>query len=358
MGLPGKRSQTTHDAFFLPCAAGEGDRAKRGGGGRPAGSSNETCARRMTQSTRVKGGENRGRGPFHRASRGPRPPPRGGGWGAFLLAALVALASPAFAKPQRVVSLNLCADELALRLADPGVVKSVTWLSQDRRNANLAQKAQALPANDGHAEQALAFDPDLVFVGPFADPASVALLKRVGAPVVEVDPAQTLDGVRREIRRVAAALGEPQRGEALIADIDARLARVASAPRQPPVSAIVLQPNGFTVGPGSLVDDVLTRAGLDNLAARRFDIAADSQVPLEVVASLAPEVLILDRSQERVPSLAEAELDHPAIAALERQTTVVSLPSRLWTCGGPEIVEAVERLAAAAKAARARGARP
>ena len=98
----------------------------------------------------------------------------------------------------------------------------MTWLSQDPRNANVADKAAALPANDGHAEEALAFDPDLVFVGPFAEPASVALLKRVGAPVAEVGEPQTFDGARREIREVAAALGEPQRGEALIAAIDAR----------------------------------------------------------------------------------------------------------------------------------------
>ena len=265
------------------------------------------------------------------------------------------LASPAFAKPQRVVSLNLCADELALRLADPGVVKSVTWLSQDSRSANMAAMAAALPANDGHAEEALAYDPDLVLVGPFADPASIALLKEVGAPVVEVGAPQTLDGVRRQIRDLAATLGEPRRGEALIADMEARLASVAVDPSQPRLKAVVLRPNGFTVGPGSLVDEILTRAGLDNLAAR-LDIAADQQVPLEVVALLGADVLILDRDKQSAPSLADAALDHPAIAALARRMTIVSLPSRLWTCGGPEIVEAVERLAAAAKAARAREA--
>jgi iron complex transport system substrate-binding protein len=265
------------------------------------------------------------------------------------------LASPAFAKPQRVVSLNLCADELALRLADPGVVKSVTWLSQDSRSANLAAKAAALPANDGHAEEALAYDPDLVLVGPFADPASIALLRQVGAPVVEVDAPQTLDGVRRQIGDLAAALGEPQRGEALIADIDARLARVALDPSRPRLKAVVLRPNGFTVGAGSLVDEILTRAGLDNLAAR-LDIAADEQVPLEVVALLGADLLILDRDEAGAPSLADAALDHPAIAALARRMTIVSLPARLWTCGGPEVAEAVERLAAAAKAARAREA--
>jgi iron complex transport system substrate-binding protein len=271
---------------------------------------------------------------------------------------LALLASPAWAKPQRVVSLNLCADELALRLADPGVVKSVTWISQDPLNANLAAKAAALPANDGHVEEALAYDPDLVLVGPFADPASIGLLRQVGAPILQVSAPRSLDGVRREIRRVAAALGESQRGEALVDEMDSRLARVAVDPGRPRLTTIVLQPNGFTVGPGSLVDEILTRAGLDNLAARRLDIAADAAVPLEVVASLEPDVLILDRSEEVAPSLAEAALDHPAIRALARRMTIVALPARLWTCGGPEIAEAVERLAAVATSARARTATP
>ena len=160
--------------------------------------------------------------------------------------------------------------------------------------------------------------------------------------------------MRRQIRDLAAALGEPQRGEALIADMDARLARVAVDPSRPRLKAVVLRPNGFTVGPGSLVDEILTRAGLDNLAAR-LDIAADEQVPLEVVALLGADLLILDRDEASAPSLADAVLDHPAIAALARRMTVVSLPSRLWTCGGPEIAEAVERLAAAASGARAAG---
>ncbi len=266
-----------------------------------------------------------------------------------------ASAADGAAKPQRVVSLNLCADELALRLADPGVVKSVTWLSQDPRNANMAAAAAAVPANDGHVEQALSYRPDLVLVGPFADPASVALLKQVGAPVAEVGAPQTLDGVRRQIRDLAATLGERKRGEALIAEMDARLARVSVDPSRPRLRAVVLRPNGFTVGPGSLVDEILARAGLDNLA-QRLDIAADEQVPLEVVALLGADLLILDRDEERAPSLADAVLDHPAIAALARRMTVVSLPARLWTCGGPEVAEAVERLAAAAAAARAREA--
>ena len=86
------------------------------------------------------------------------------------------------------------------------------------------------------------------------------------------------DDVRRQIREVAAVIGEPERGEALVADIDRRLARISVDANRPPLRAIILRPNGFTVGPGSLVDEILRRAGMTNLAAaaRPRRLPADS----------------------------------------------------------------------------------
>jgi len=94
-------------------------------------------------------------------------------------------------------------------------------------------------------------------------------------------------------------------------------------------------------------------APASTISPRDFDIAADAQVPLEVVA-LARRGRLDPRSRRIWRALARRRGARPsAIAALARRMTVVSLPARLWTCGGPEIAEAVERLAAAAAAARA-----
>lgn len=244
----------------------------------------------------------------------------------------------------------MCMDELVLRLADRDAIASVTWLSQDPRSANLAERAKGLPANHGLAEEALSYRPDLVLAGPFTEPSAVALLKEVGAPVVEFAVPETLDAVRRQIRDVAAALGEPERGEALVADIDRRLALIAVDPNRPPLGAIVLRPNGVTVGPGSLVDEILGRAGMTNLAAG-LDIGAYQQMPLERLALLDADVLILDGERYAAPSLATEALAHPIVAALARHMKVVALPPRLWTCAGPELVEAVETLVEATAAA-------
>jgi iron complex transport system substrate-binding protein len=270
-----------------------------------------------------------------------------------LAAAGGALAAEPAAKPQRIVSINMCMDELVLRLADRDAIASVTWLSQDPRNANMAEAAKGLPANNGLAEEALSYHPDLVLAGPFTERSTIALLKQVGAPVVEFDVPETFDGVRRQIRDVAAVLGEPQRGEALVADIDRGLARISVDANRPPLNAIILRPNGFTVGPGSLVDEILRRAGMTNLAAR-LDVGVYQQIPLERLAVLDADALIVDSEGFAEPSLATEALRHPIVAALTRRMRVVPLPSRLWTCAGPALVDAVRTLAEATAEARER----
>ena len=275
---------------------------------------------------------------------------------AALAGAGAAQAADAAGKPRRIVSINMCMDELVLRLADRDAIASVTWLSQDPRNANMADAARGLPANNGLAEEALTYHPDLVLAGPFTERSTVALLNEVGAPLVEFDVPETFDDVRRQIREVAAVLGETERGEALVAEIDRRLAGISLDPSRPPLRAIILRPNGFTVGPGSLVDEILRRAGMANLAAG-LDIGAYQQIPLERLALLDADVLIVDSEIVGAPSLATEALDHPIVAELSHSMKVVSLPSRLWTCAGPALVDAIQRLVDATDGAAARGKR-
>lgn len=277
----------------------------------------------------------------------PRLPPRWAKRAALVAAGLVlAATSSAYSQPQRIVSLNMCTDELVLRLADPERIASVTWLSQDPRNANMAEAARRIPANHGLVEQVLAFKPDLVIAGAYTTRATVGLLKRVGTSPHEFGVPRNLAEMRAQIREMARLLGEETRGEALIAEIDARLDALAAHRLPQPLRAIVLRPNGFTVGRGSLVDEILTHAGLVNIAAE-LGIESYGQIPLETVALAGAEVLVLNDTPDGPPSLAHEVLHHPVIARLSERLRLVALPSRLWTCAGPSVVDAIELLIAA-----------
>jgi iron complex transport system substrate-binding protein len=255
----------------------------------------------------------------------------------------LARADDAPAQPQRIVSLNMCTDELVLRLASLKHVASVTWLSQDPRNANMAARALVIPANHGLVEEVLAYKPDLVVAGAYTTRATVALLKRVGVTVREFGVPRNLAEMRAQIRDMAVLLGEQQNGEELIAAIDARLAALADRPRPAHPRAIVLRPNGFTTRRGSLVDEILTAAGLINLAAE-LGIDNYSQIALETVALGKADILILNTTPDGPPSLAHEILHHPVLARLGDRLKLIALPAKLWTCAGPAVIDAIELL--------------
>jgi iron complex transport system substrate-binding protein len=249
--------------------------------------------------------------------------------------------------PKRIVSLNLCTDELVLRLADHSNIASVTWLSKDPVSANVVDLAAGVPINHGLAEEIIPLDPDLVVAGTFTARTAVAMLKATRFPVTEFTVAHNIADIRAGIRKMAGLIGEPARGEALVASFDQRLAGIGdSVPTHRP-TALVFNANGFTVGAGTLVDDVITRAGLDNVAAH-MNLGNYTQLPLETVVRSNVDVLIISARRDGPPSLATALLDHPVLSKLGPKTHIVVLPTNLWSCGGPEVAEAIARLHAVA----------
>ncbi|OAH25195.1 ABC transporter substrate-binding protein [Methylorubrum populi] len=249
--------------------------------------------------------------------------------------------------PVRVVSMNLCADELVLRLADRAQVLAVTYLASDPRGSTVASEAAGVPVTRGLTEEVVALRPDLVIAGAFTTRTTVGMLRRVGSPVLELGVPTDLDGVRAQIRQVAEALGYPERGEALIADLDAKLATVIPSTR--PLRALVMRPNAFTVAPGGLGDALIRAAGLVNVAA---EIGRDrfGQVPLEAAALADADLIVVDEGAPGLPSLADTLLHHPVFRALAGKGRTVSIPNRFWTCPGPQVAEVVARLGAAANA--------
>lgn len=266
-----------------------------------------------------------------------------------LTAPAITLAASA---PQRVVSLNMCTDELLLRLAPPDRLASVTWLSRDPASSNVAAFAAGVPVNHGLAEEIIPAAPDLVLAGATTTRTAVALLKQTHFKVAEFGIPASFPEIDTQIRQVAGLLDETSRGEQLIGEIDRGLAAIPAAPPGRRPTALVYNPNGLTVGPGTLADAVMTRAGLDNLAGH-LDLGNYQQLPVETVARSGVDILIVSATRDGPPSLATDILHHPVLERLSPRTRIVVLPGRLWACGGPDVVEAVARLRAAADAVRA-----
>lgn len=156
-----------------------------------------------------------------------------------LAAALViTLAGAAAAGPARVVSLNLCTDQLAMLIAAPGQLQSVSWLAADPSVSLMPDQARTVGLNHGSAEEVFLQDPDLVLAGTWSTGPTTEMLRRLNLRVETLPPAQSIADVRAGITRMGALLDQPARAAQVLADFDAALAAVpVGAPAGPPPTA-------------------------------------------------------------------------------------------------------------------------
>lgn len=241
-------------------------------------------------------------------------------------------------KPRRVVSLNLCADQLVLALADRDQIAGLTRNAADRDMSAEAARTRGLRILTNSAEEILAIDPDLVIGMPARRSAAMGVLQGRHYATLDLKAAESLTQIEASIRRTAAALGHPQRGQALIAGMRRDLAGVPRLGNGK--VAAYYQRRGFMTGTGTLVDELMGRAGLVNLAAK-LDKSALSQVSIEEMVAARPDYLIVESATDRVTDQGTEMLHHPALAGIPR----ISLPQAWTVCGGPAYVLAARAIA-------------
>lgn len=270
---------------------------------------------------------------------------------AFLVCFNVSLPEAAFAaKPQRVVSLNLCADQLLLQLARPESIASLTHLAADPELSFLSEKATAYPLNYGSAEEILQLNPDLILAGSFTARPAVAYLKKKGFRVVKLSIPESLKAMREQFLKVADLLGEREKAESQLKETDWRIERAKAAESDNRLVAAVYYANGFTAGKDSIITEVLNSAGFENLS-EQSGVNSFGFYPLERLIEAEPDLLILGSYNEDRHSLAQKVLDHPALKRVwekadeKRKQARLIIPDNLWICATPVIAEAVEMLA-------------
>lgn len=242
---------------------------------------------------------------------------------------LTAIGGPARAA-DRIVSLNLCTDQMLVLLA-PERIAALSTLARDPTLSFVAEQAERFPTVRASAEAVLRLRPDLVLGTRFGARTTLALLEKQGVEVVRTDLPQDFPAIRDWIRLLAERLRQVERGEALIAAMDAELVGPVGQTAPPP-NAVAMQPRGYTSGPGSLMDAVLRAAGLANASDGR-------RMSAETLLRRPPDILVLPVAPAH-PSLATAMLRTPAFAAIP---TRYYRPA--WTiCAGPFTGRAVEAL--------------
>ena len=134
---------------------------------------------------------------------------------AFFLIFQVVIAQPVIAngKPNRVISINLCTDQLVLQLLDRDRIASVTYLAADPTISYSANRAVGLVKNHGLAEEVVALNPDLILAGAFTSRPTTSLLKKLGYRVIEFKMAGSFETLRQNIIKAGEVLDEEKKSK-------------------------------------------------------------------------------------------------------------------------------------------------
>ncbi|MFC4724715.1 ABC transporter substrate-binding protein [Glycocaulis abyssi] len=239
---------------------------------------------------------------------------------------LLLLTSGASAQPQRIVSLDYCADQYVLGLADRSQIAA---LSPDARAdfSSHADIAEGLPQARPLAEEIIAHRPDMVVRSWGGDPRILALFERLDIPVHQIGHIADFDDIRRETRGAASAFGQPERGDAVLATMDGALASVSAASA---TSALYVTPGGVTAGQGTFVDALLSAAGLRNAAASQTGWVS---LPLEAVATQTPAIFVTgfaNSATDRVDRWSASR--HPVMRRALSARPVLALDTGVIAC--------------------------
>jgi len=245
-------------------------------------------------------------------------------------------------KPQRIMSANMCNDLLLLMLVPKDRIASITYLAHDAVEALMPGADAGVRINHGTAEEVVRDRPDLVLASPWSTPVMRRLAGKVGAPLIEIDSANSFADIRRITRQMGAAVGEPERAEALIAAMDRELAELAATAPARRMRVVVWSGDGSVPGEGTLTDAIIRAAGAENIAAK-FPDSRYSTYSMEELLVARPDALMRGEDRYDQPSLQESAGEHPLIrkAFAGRRVTY---PASLYTCGLPLSSHAARQL--------------
>ncbi len=245
-------------------------------------------------------------------------------------------------QPKRVVSMNLCTDQMAMLIADEGQLHSVSYLASESGASVLAEDAGRYVVNHGLAEEIFLMQPDLVIAGTFSTRTTVDLLRRLGFKVEEFAPENSFDDVRANLKRMGAILGREKRAAELVAELDRGLARLA-ANEVPQKSVALYYVNSYTSGSGTLADAIVKASGLRNISDT-LGFVGTVRLPLELLLLANPDLIVAEDNRYDAPALAWENFVHPAFEAVAGGGHTVALPSKYTICGAPFTLEAVRIL--------------
>ncbi len=267
-------------------------------------------------------------------------------WGQALLASIAAFSMPALADKPDIVSIDFCADQYLLALANKSRIQAVSFEAVGPRSF-YGTRAEGLPTVNGSVEELIQLQPSLVLRTWRGGARAVKILERLSIPTYTPTFFMSVEQGFDVVKATAKVLGEDAAAEALVADYQVRLAALKDAPKYP-LKAAYMTPSGFTAGTGTYVNDIIHLAGFETIADE-IGLKSWAPLPLEKVALTPPDFVVATFFGDPDVHVSHwSSGRHGVYKKLMGNLPVINVPSRHLSCSGLFAVDAAEFIRAEA----------
>lgn len=262
------------------------------------------------------------------------------------------------AKPKRILGNSASIDTMLLSVVTPDKLMAATEADRDPNISYIAEDTKAIPLTVPltglSMEIVTEARPDLIVASTYTDGRELDLYRNLGIPVVVIDGPRSIDQVKEDVRIIAAAAGEKERGENVISQMEQGLSeidsRLAEEKGKKPVVYLVSQMTRYG-GPGSMFNELLTRARIDNAIALAGGVNGQATSP-ELIIKTDPDMLFVstDRASDTTGAARYRDdfLANPAIASMRAAGHIVPVEDRYIYSASQNCVWAIKGLANAA----------
>ena len=243
-----------------------------------------------------------------------------------------------------------------MALVEPKRIAALSRLVDDPGVSSIVKEAKQIPnrVQGNSMEGVLAFHPDLVIIPDFHPPEMLQSARELGLKVYIYKTPSDFKGVKRSIRQIAALTGEKEKGEALVAQMEAKINRVqqqlADIPAAKRKRVIQLRSEGAFYAPDNSFGDVCRYAGVSD-ATLELKYLTAMEITQEKIVELNPDIIFVpawDYDGEHEP-VAERKkiLNNPSYQGMKavRDGKVYSISGALVLTVSQYIADAVEEVA-------------
>jgi iron complex transport system substrate-binding protein len=202
------------------------------------------------------------------------------------------------ARPVRIVSTAPAITEILFAIgAGDRVVADTKYCAYPPEAAKLPHIGDF---QNPSPELVAAMSPDLIVAMAGNQMSAIESMKMLKVPLVAVADPKTVGEVGATIRMLGRATGQTAQAETVATDMETRVAAVeaksaAVAPTARPRVLYLITVDLFSVGAGTVIDDMIRRAGGVNIAAKAGK--AWPQLSMETVITADPQVILISTNK-------------------------------------------------------------